>query len=128
MHEMHFTQSILALATAAAAGKKIRRIHLRAGRLSAIVPTSVQVFFDFLSKDTPAEGAELVFEMIPIVLTCRNCNQPREIDHDENLSARQSLAASFRKECPCGKGDFTVTSGLSFDLADIDVDEPEPLA
>ena len=128
MHEMPFTQSILDLALTAAGGKTIRRIHLRVGRLSAIVPASVEVFFDFLSKDTAAEGAELIFQMIPIVLTCRSCGLTRLIDHDESLSARQSLAASFRQACTCGKGDFTVTSGLSFDLAEIEIDETEPLA
>lgn len=123
MHEMPFTQSILETALKTAAGRPIRKIRLRVGRLSAIVPESVQVFFDFLSKDTPAAGAELVFELVPITLSCRNCGASIDLPGDETVPARQTLAEAFRKGCTCAKGDFTVTGGLSFDLASIELAE-----
>ena len=123
MHEMPFTQSILEMAVKTAAGKPIRRIHLRVGRLSAIVPESVEVFFAFLSKDTPASHAELVFEMVPITLTCRNCGASIDLPSDETSSPRQVLAAAFRKGCSCGKTDFTVSGGLGFDMARIELAE-----
>jgi hydrogenase nickel incorporation protein HypA/HybF len=66
MHEMPFTQAILELALEKAEGRRIRSIHLRVGWMSAIVPRSVEVFFDHLSKGSPAEGATLHFEMTPI--------------------------------------------------------------
>lgn len=121
MHEMPFTQSILEMALKEAAGKNIRRIYLRVGRLSAIVPESVEVFFDFLSKNTSAAEAELVFEMVPITLTCRNCGAINELQGDESSSSRQILAAAFRKGCSCTKADFTVSGGLGFDLASIEL-------
>jgi hydrogenase nickel incorporation protein HypA/HybF len=123
MHEMPFTQSILEMALKTAAGKPIRKIHLRVGQLSAIVPESVEVFFAYLSKDTQAEGASLVFEMVPITLTCRNCGEIIKLPTDTDSSPRQILAAAFRNGCPCTQGDFTVSDGLGFDLIDIDVEE-----
>lgn len=123
MHEMPFTQSILEMALKTSAGRPIRKIHLRVGRLSAIVPESVQVFFDFLSKDTPAANAELVFEMVPITLACRNCRVSKELPGDETTPPRQVLAEAFRQGCVCAKGDFTVTGGLGFDLAGIELAE-----
>lgn len=128
MHEMPFTQSILEMALKTAAGKPIRKIHLRIGQLSAIVPESVEVFFAYLSKDTPAEGASLVFEMMPITLTCRNCREIMILATDADSSPRQILAAAFRAGCACSQGDFTVSGGLGFDMADIEVDETQEQA
>jgi hydrogenase nickel incorporation protein HypA/HybF len=122
MHEMPFTQAILEMALKSAAGKPIRRIHLRVGWLGAIVPESVQVFFDFLSKGTPAQGAALVFETAPIVLTCRSCGKTIELPHDPETSPRQALAAALRAGCPCRKADLTVTGGLGCDMTGIEVD------
>jgi hydrogenase nickel incorporation protein HypA/HybF len=123
MHEMPFTQAILEMAEKAAEGKPITRIHLRVGWLSAIVPESVQVFFDFLSRDTPAKGAELVFEIAPITLSCRNCGRTAELAHDAAVNPRQALAQAFRAGCPCGRGELKVTGGLDFDMTGIDVDD-----
>lgn len=120
---MPYTLSILEMAIKAAEGKKINKIYLRVGRLSAIVPESVQVFFDYLSKDTIAQGAELIFELEPICLTCKNCNSIFTLKHDDTLSAQQSLAAAFRAGCSCSKADFKVSGGMGFDLAGIDVSE-----
>jgi hydrogenase nickel incorporation protein HypA/HybF len=121
MHEMPFTQAILDLALKSAEGRSIRRIRLRVGRLSAIVPESVEVFFKFLSRETPAEGAELVFEMDPIGLKCRRCGKSVTVPHHPEITARQALSAACRKGCDCGNPDFTVTGGLGFDMIDMEV-------
>ncbi len=123
MHEMPFTQSILEMALQTAAGRPIATIYLRVGRLSAIVPDSVVVFFDFLRKDTAAAAAELVFEMVPITLACRNCGASVEVPGDAATHPRQALAEAFRKGCICGKADFTVSGGLDFDLSRIELAE-----
>jgi hydrogenase nickel incorporation protein HypA/HybF len=123
MHEMPFTQAILEMALESADGKKIRRIHLRVGWLSAVVPASVEVFFDFLSRDTLAEGAVLEFETVPIILNCLNCRRDIELAFDPQGNPRQALATAFRTGCPCGKGKLKVTGGLDFDLTGIDVDD-----
>jgi hydrogenase nickel incorporation protein HypA/HybF len=122
MHEMPYTQSILEMALKASDGKAIRRIFLRVGRLSAIIPASVEVFFALLSKGTAAEGSELVFETAPIVLTCRNCQAIKELVSDGS-PPRQALANAIREGCRCLKADFTVSGGLSFEMAGIEVDE-----
>lgn len=119
---MPFTQAILEMAVKAAAGRPIRRIYLRVGWLSAIVPGSVEVFFDYLSKNTPAEGAELVFDIAPITLTCRNCRQNVELPHDPATHPRLALASAFRTGCSCGKAELKVTGGLDFDMTGIEVD------
>jgi hydrogenase nickel incorporation protein HypA/HybF len=86
MHEMSVTQSVLeiALAHAQKAGaNRILRIHLVIGGLSGIVGDSVQFYFDYVSKDTLAEGAELLIRHVPAQFRCKACEvtyEPAEGD------------------------------------------------
>ncbi|MFZ7125335.1 MAG: hydrogenase maturation nickel metallochaperone HypA [Desulfobacterales bacterium] len=120
---MPFTQAILEMALNKAGGRKIRSLHLRVGWLSAIVPDSVEVFFDYLSKGTLAQGARLDFDIVPIQLTCQSCGRIVNLRPDPQLNPRQALADAFRSGCPCGRGNYKVTDGLGFDLEDITVED-----
>jgi len=76
MHEYSVTESILSLAlekAGAAKASRIIQINLVVGELSGIVSECIQFYFDFISKDTIASGAKLVFEMRPTRLKCRKC-------------------------------------------------------
>ena len=76
MHEYSITESVLTIALEKAneanAGK-ITRINLVVGELSGVVSECVQFYFDFISKDTIAAGAELSFEMKPTRIRCHKC-------------------------------------------------------
>jgi len=77
VHELAITQGILdiALKEAHAAGAtKITRVNVVIGELSGAVADCVQFYFDFLTKDSAAEGAMLNFKMVPTVLKCRGCS------------------------------------------------------
>jgi hydrogenase nickel incorporation protein HypA/HybF len=86
MHEYSITESLLALALEKAdeaKASKIIRINLILGELSGVVSECVQFYFEAISKDTIAEGAELSFEMKPTRVRCHKCEAvyaPR--DHD----------------------------------------------
>jgi hydrogenase nickel incorporation protein HypA/HybF len=76
MHEYSITESMLSLAlekAGEARAKKITRINLVIGDLSGVVSECVQFYFDFLSRDTIAGGAELCFDMKPTKVRCRKC-------------------------------------------------------
>jgi hydrogenase nickel incorporation protein HypA/HybF len=76
MHEYSITESVLSLALEkanAAQASRIKRINLVVGELSGVVSECVQFYFDAISKDTIAGGAELAFEVRPIKLRCRKC-------------------------------------------------------
>jgi Zn finger protein HypA/HybF involved in hydrogenase expression len=121
MHEMPYTQAILDLALKEAGGARIRCIYLRVGWMSSIVPRSVQAFFDYLSKGTAAQDAELIFEMTPIKLICQHCDRTMELPYNPEQDPRRALADAFRKGCVCGKGMLKIVDGLGCDLAGIEV-------
>jgi hydrogenase nickel incorporation protein HypA/HybF len=78
MHESSITESLLSLAVEKAneakAGK-ITRINLVVGELAGVVPECVQFYFDFISKNTIADGAELSFVNKPATVRCRKCDK-----------------------------------------------------
>jgi len=81
MHELGVTQNILKIALEYAekgGAGKIRSINLVIGGLSGILDESVQFYFDFVSKETIAEGAKLVFKRVPVRFRCRNCGKEFE--------------------------------------------------
>ena len=76
MHEFGITRTILdiALEKAGEAGAgRINRIDIAVGELSGIVEESVRFYLDFMTKDTMAAGAEVVFHRVTLRLSCRDC-------------------------------------------------------
>jgi len=113
MHELSITEDVLRIATqhaAAAQATRITQINLVIGDLSSIVDDSVQFYFDFLSRDTIAEGARLHFERIAPRLRCRQCGTEfpmREMDWT----------------CPaCSAAGGDVVAGREFYLASIEIE------
>jgi len=77
MHEYSITESVLNLALEKANeadASKITRISLIVGELSGVVGECVRFYFEHISKNTIADGAELVFEMKPTQLRCNKCD------------------------------------------------------
>ena len=86
MHELQVTESILNIALKHAEPSnvtKIVKIHLDIGDLSDLENEWIQHYFDYLSKDTIAEKAELVINRKPIVLKCDTCSHSFEINKNE---------------------------------------------
>jgi hydrogenase nickel incorporation protein HypA/HybF len=105
MHEYSITQSLLelALARAGEAGAgRITRINLVLGEMSGVVDECVETYFEFLSKDTIAAGAGLVFEKRPTKVRCRNCrNVYSPADHDWSCPACREFGVEIvsGREC-----------------------------
>ena len=118
MHELPVTQAILDTALAAAqqaGGQRILAIDLVIGELSGIVDDSVQFYFDILSRDTPAQGAQLRFQRQPAKVACQDCGYAYD------------AAPPLAPFCPvCGSLHVQVSGGRQFHLESIEIDEQDP--
>jgi hydrogenase nickel incorporation protein HypA/HybF len=76
MHELSVTQSILdiALRHAEQAGaQRILAINLVIGDLTGFVDDSIQFYFDFLTKETMVQGAQLKIDRVQARVRCHEC-------------------------------------------------------
>ncbi len=114
MHELTVTQSILdiSLRHAMQAGaRRILSIHLVIGDLTGYVDDSIQFYFDFLSRNTLAEGARLQFERITPRVRCHACG------------AGYAPPDSRLWTCPaCGALGGEVVAGREFSVASIEIE------
>ena len=105
MHELAITEGIMEAAVPAAlenGAKKILEIRLKVGMMSGVIPSCVKEYFEMLSKDTIAEGAEIVVDYIPVSIECRSCGYKGETD--------RSL-----RGCPqCKSTDIRITGGSEY--------------
>lgn len=118
MHELPVTQAILETALRAAqqaGGQRILAIDLVIGELSGVVDDSVQFYFDILSQNTPAQGAQLRFLRQPARVQCLDCGH------------EQGAAPPLAPFCSaCGGARVLVTGGRQFFLESIEIDDPSP--
>lgn len=110
MHEMALAQGVLDIALSNAAGARITKIQLLVGTMTAVEPESLRFCFQALSQDTPAAGAALAIEMVPLTARCRRCGRQFEVEH-------------YRFLCPaCGADDVAVVSGRELKVAYLEVE------
>ena len=113
MHELSITKGILDLAIAKAReanSDRIVQIDLVIGDASSIIDDSVQFCFDFVSRDTIAQGARLNFHRVPVEMKCRRCG---------SLFGPEAVSWA----CPkCSEWDVEMVRGTEFYMESIEVD------
>ena len=113
MHELSVTESLLEIALRhgkTANASHITDLYLVIGQLSSIIDDSVQFYWDIISKDTQAEGAQLHFQRIPTRIRCLDCGCIFE-PTGEDLSCPNCLSTRIE-----------VTAGDEFFLEAINVE------
>lgn len=112
MHEAGLMQQALDIAfdyMRADAATSITRIKLSVGSLSGVVPDALQFAFEALTPGTPAEGASLELEMLPLVGYCAPCASEQTLD-------------VMRLACPqCGGTEIKIIRGREFLLTSLEV-------
>lgn len=112
MHELGLMQEAVRIAIDEATSRSassIRRLGLRVGMLSGVVPESLAFAFDVVTHGTIAQGAALDLESAPIVCACSACGL--EFTSDDIVF-----------ECPacCAPG-ATMLRGRELELAYVEV-------
>ena len=115
MHELQVTERILEIALKYAEPNQVEKIiaiHLKIGELSDLEDEWIQKYFDYLSKDTIAEGAQLKIQRTPVVMECDDCF------HSFNVDMKQTKDI----KCPeCGNTKCTLVSGREYRIENMEV-------
>jgi hydrogenase nickel incorporation protein HypA/HybF len=113
MHELAVTESILEITLRHArqmGATRVTDLNLVIGQLATIMDDSVQFYWDFITKDTLAEGSKLHFTRIPAELHCLDC--------DHTYAPGGEVLA-----CPvCQSTRVRLTAGEEFRLESIDIE------
>jgi hydrogenase nickel incorporation protein HypA/HybF len=73
MHELSIARSIVAIVGEQAKGRKVMRVTLEIGKLSAIMPEAIRFCFDVVAKGSALDGAALDIVEIPGRARCLDC-------------------------------------------------------
>lgn len=110
MHELSITKSIVDQVQARMGDAQIRRMQVEIGKLSGIVPDSVQFCFEMVVVGTTLEGA--VLEVVEPFGSahCHDCGA--DFPTDEVLPL-----------CRCGSADIQVLGGQELRIREVEVVE-----
>jgi len=115
MHELQITERVLKVVLAHASGhdvSSIVRIHLRIGALSDLEDEWIQHYFDYLSRGTLAENAQLAITRAPVVVRCRSCSYSFDVKREQLGHAH----------CPeCGETGLELVAGREYVIENMEV-------
>ena len=113
MHEMSIAQSVLDIAFGEMeknALTRVRAIKISIGEFSGVVKEALEFAFDVLKNDTPAAGADVAIEVLPMTANCTECGPAVCRLNDLNLF------------CPrCGRA-VTITAGREMRVDYLDLE------
>jgi hydrogenase nickel incorporation protein HypA/HybF len=113
MHEYSIVQALINQCEEHAEAhhaKKILKVVTKIGVLSGVEPDLLRTAFDTFKEGTVCDGAELVMQIQPVVIYCRDCG------HEETL---EDLALA----CPkCGSLATNVVDGEEMYLMSLEME------
>lgn len=98
MHELSLVEEILRISSAAAGGRTVKRIVLKVGALSCVMPDALQFCFDSVKQGTPLDSAELALVPVPGLAHCETCGTDYAL-------------AELWQPCPCGSVERRLLQG-----------------
>ncbi len=114
MHELPVMNSILNVVIKHAVMNnvtKVMKIHLKVGELSDLEDKWMQHYFDYVSKESVAEGATLEIERIPVKMKCDAC----AVEFEPDMKKEEKIV------CPeCGSEKSTLIAGKEYFIANME--------
>ena len=115
MHELPVTEKILDIVLSHCKKNNVQKVisvSLRVGEMSDLEDEWMQRYFDYLTKETMAAGAQLKIERVPVVMKCEACSHSFEVD----VKSREEIA------CPeCRGKKCILVSGKEYYIKDMEV-------
>ncbi|MBN2320536.1 MAG: hydrogenase maturation nickel metallochaperone HypA [Acidobacteria bacterium] len=112
MHELGVARNILEIVQQSVPEDRfasVKWIRIRIGRLSGVVPDSLEFCFSALLSETKMQQAGLIMENEPIVSLCKDCGH-------------QFTVEDFAFTCPsCNSANLELLSGRELEIVDIEL-------
>lgn len=111
MHELAITQAIVESVqerAEQAGGRRVTRVVIAIGRLSAVLPDAVRFCFELCTEDTLLAGARLIIEEPPAAARCRACGA-------------QLVMSDPLELCGCGRSDLDWLSGDELQIREMEM-------
>lgn len=113
LHELGVTESIAGIVLRHAkmnGATRVVKVNIKLGELTGIVDHYVSFYWDMVTKDTVAQGAELNFIKVPTVAHCSRCEDDFRIQE-------------YDLTCPrCGETASEIISGREFLVESIEIE------
>jgi len=123
VHEFSFAYNIFKVAETTALkyhAKKITEVYLEIGELTLIVPELLKQSFKMATAGSIAEGAELVIEITPGKVKCRECNKISTV----TLTEEAHLTGLQLFRCRhCGSNNTEIIEGKKANVKNIKIEE-----
>ena len=92
---------------------RVVKITLKIGKLTAVIPETFKFCMQAITQDTPAQGAEIVINEVPLQVECENCGEVSELEEPFFV-------------CPnCQSPKLKILSGRELYIESIEVEEDE---
>lgn len=111
VHELSICKSISDIVGRRAAGREVRIVHVRVGKLRQIVPDTLVYCWSLVNEDSPLAGSELQVESIPAAIRCTSC------DHTQTLTEFDFICSS------CSGQDVEIVAGEEFLITSLELAE-----
>jgi hydrogenase nickel incorporation protein HypA/HybF len=111
VHELSIAQAIADTAARHADHRPVAEVRVRIGHLRQVVPDALAFAWTLLVEGTALDGARLVVEPVPAVVSCRRCHVHTPLDLPLLVCAG------------CGGSDVSIESGEELEVRSIDVAE-----
>lgn len=110
MHELGITRNVVAIVSEHAKGRKVARVTLEIGQLSAILPDAIRFCFDAVAQGTAVEGAALTINQIDGRGRCRDCGS-------------EFPTPALVTPCACGSRNIQRLSGEELNIKSLQLKE-----
>ena|SRR3989338_3071889 len=113
MHESNFTKQIVHVILQELTKNSDARpqtVKVRVGEMLHLVPESVEMHYELLTKGTPLAGVKLELEEIPVRVRCRPCG------HEGSVADHHLLVCG-----ECGSFDVELLNGNEIRIDSIEI-------
>ncbi|MBU2445746.1 MAG: hydrogenase maturation nickel metallochaperone HypA [Bacteroidetes bacterium] len=114
MHELSIAQEIVNIVNQYLpenGNNSVRSVKVAVGKLSNILPDSLEFCFEAITTNSNLHGAKLEIEKIPLTVQCGDCNEKSDLE--ETIFV-----------CPnCGGFNLQILSGRELNVIEIELDE-----